>query len=69
MKFLLVMQICSAINLQCMPDVVVCEYKNHYDCATAGYLNAITTVQRMGPEMINKDRIIIRFSCNPTEST
>ena len=46
-----------------MPDVVVGEYKNHYDCATAGYLNAITTVQRMGPEMINKDRIIIRFSC------
>ena len=69
MKFLLVMQICSALNLQCMPDVVVGDYKNHYDCATAGYLNAITTVQRMGPEMINKYRIIIRFSCNPTEST
>ena len=69
MKFLLVMQICSAINLQCMPDVGGGEYKNHYDCATAGYLNAITTVQRMGPEMINKDRIIIRFSCNPVSST
>ena len=69
MKFLLVMQICSALNLQCMPDVVVGDSKNHYDCATAGYLNAITTVQRMGPEMINKDRIIIRFSCNPVSST
>ncbi len=64
MKFLLIMQICSAINLQCMPDVVVGDYRTHYDCATAGYLNALTTVQRMGPEMINKDRIIIRFSCN-----
>ena len=69
MKFLLVMQICSALNLQCMPDVVVGDYNNHYDCATAGYLNAITTVQRMGPEIINKDRIIIRFSCNPVSST
>ena len=69
MKFLLVMQICSAINLQCMPDVVVGEYKNHYDCATAGYLNAITTVHRLGTEMINKVRIIIRFSCNPVSST
>ena len=64
MKFLLIMQICSAINLQCMPDVVVGDYKTHYDCATAGYLNAISSVQQMGPEMINKDRIIIRFSCN-----
>ena len=69
MKFLLVMQICSAINLQCMPDVVVGSYHTHFDCATAGYLNAMSTVQRMGPEMINKDRIIIRFSCNPVSST
>ena len=52
-----------------MPDVVVGDYRTHYDCATAGYLNALTTVQRMGPEMINKDRIIIRFSCNPASIT
>ena len=69
MKFLLVMQICSALHLQCMPDVVVGSFDTHYDCATVGYINAMNTVQRMGPEMINKDRIIIRFSCNPTEST
>tara|TARA_R100001126_G_scaffold78203_1_gene46792 strand:+ start:307 stop:465 length:159 start_codon:yes stop_codon:yes gene_type:complete len=52
-----------------MPDVVVGSYHTHFDCATAGYLNAMSTVQRMGPEMINKDRIIIRFSCNPVSST
>jgi hypothetical protein len=34
-----------------------------------GYLNAMSSLQKMGPDMINKDRIIIRFSCNPTEST
>ena len=69
MKFLLVMQICSAISLQCMPDVVVGSYDSHYECATVGYLNAMSSIQKMGPDMINKDRIIIRFSCNPTEST
>ena len=69
MKFLLVMQICSAINLQCLPDVVIGGYDSHYDCATGGYLNAMSSLQKMGPDMINKDRIIIRFSCNPTEST
>ena len=68
MKFLLVMQICSAINLQCLPAVVIGGYDSHYDCATVGYLNAISSLQKMGPDMINKDRIIIRFSCNPTES-
>ena len=69
MKFLLVTQICSAINLQCLPDVVIGGYDSHYDCATVGYLNAMSSLQKMGPDMINKDRIIIRFSCNPTEST
>tara|TARA_Y100000401_G_scaffold20993_1_gene14051 strand:+ start:292 stop:450 length:159 start_codon:yes stop_codon:yes gene_type:complete len=52
-----------------MPDVVVGSYDTHYDCATVGYLNAMSSVQKMGPDMINKDRIIIRFSCNPTETT
>ena len=69
MKFLLIMQVCSSIHLACMNEMPAGEYKTHFDCATAGYLNAITTVQRMGPEMINKDRIIIRFSCNPVSST
>ena len=69
MKFLLVMQICSAINLQCLPDVVIGSYDSHYDCATVGYLNAMSSLQKMGPDMINKDRIIIRFSCNPVSST
>ena len=69
MKFLLVMQRSSAINLQCLPDVVIGGYDSHYDCATVGYLNAMSSLQKMGPDMINKDRIIIRFSCNPTEST
>ena len=69
MKFLLIMQVCSAVHMSCMERMPVNEYPTHFDCATAGYLNAITTVQRMGPEMINKDRIIIRFSCNPVSST
>ena len=69
MKFLLIMQVCSAMQMTCMDRMDAGMYKTHFDCATAGYLNAITTVQRMGPEMINKDRIIIRFSCNPVSST
>ena len=69
MKFLLIMQVCSTIHLACMEEMTMGIYKTHFDCATAGYLNAMSTVQRMGPEMINKDRIIIRFSCNPVSST
>ena len=69
MKFLLIIQVCSALHMSCMDSMEAGQYSTHFDCATAGYLNAMSTVQRMGPEMINKDRIIIRFSCNPVSST
>ena len=69
MKFLLVMQICSALNLQCMPDVVVGDYKNHYDCATAGYLNAMGLTREVGENIVNRDRITVKFECKPIRST
>ena len=41
MKFLLIMQVCSAMTMSCMDPMDAGEYKTHFDCATAGYLNAI----------------------------
>ena len=41
MKFLLIMQVCSALHMSCMDTMEVGMYKTHFDCATAGYLNAI----------------------------
>ena len=38
MKFLLIMQVCSALHLSCMDEMTAGEYKTHFDCATAGYL-------------------------------
>ena len=63
MKFLLVMQICSAINLQCMPDVVVGSYHTHFDCATAGYLNAMGLMRELGEDTVNKKLITVQFKC------
>ena len=69
MKFLLVMQICSAINLQCLPDVVIGGYDSHYDCATVGYLNAMGLTREVGEHIVNRDRITIKFECKPVRST
>jgi hypothetical protein len=40
-KFLLVIQICSVITQQCTQPVEMGMYKDHYDCATAGFINAM----------------------------
>ena len=41
MKFLLIMQVCSALHMSCMDSMEAGTYKTHFNCATAGYLNAM----------------------------
>jgi hypothetical protein len=48
MNFLLVIQICSIVAQQCTGSYEVGRYKDHYDCATAGFINAMGTIREIG---------------------
>mgnify|MGYP001165486397 FL=1 len=65
MKFLLIMQVCSALQMSCMNSMVVGKYSTHFDCATAGYLNAMGLTREIGTEVVNRDRITVKFECRP----
>ena len=54
--------------MSCMNPMNVGEYKTHFDCATAGYLNAMGLTQQLSPEVVNRDRITIKFECRPLGS-
>jgi hypothetical protein len=69
MKFLLIMQVCSAMQMSCMDRMEVGMYKTHFDCATAGYLNAIGLTREVGQVVVDKDRITVKFECKPVRST
>ena len=69
MKFLLIMQVCSAMQMSCMDRMDAGVYKTHFDCATAGYLNAIGLTREVGEEVVNRDRITVKFECKPVTST
>ncbi len=69
MKFLLIMQVCSALHMSCMDPMEVGIYKTHFDCATAGYLNAIGLTRVVGEDISNRDRITIKFECKPITAT
>ena len=69
MKFLLIMQVCSALHMSCMDSMEAGMYKTHFDCATAGYLNAIGLTREVGQDVVNRDRITIKFECRPITST
>tara|TARA_B100000965_G_C18964404_1_gene486942 strand:- start:59 stop:217 length:159 start_codon:yes stop_codon:yes gene_type:complete len=45
------------------------EYKTHFDCATAGYLNAMGLTREVGQEIVDRDRITVKFECKPIRST
>jgi hypothetical protein len=68
MKFLLIMQVCSAVHLACMDSMTSGQYNNHYDCATAGYINALGLTREIGPAEVERSRITIKFECKPIES-
>ena len=69
MNFLLIMQVCSAMQMSCMDRMEVGMYKTHFDCATAGYLNAIGLTREVGQTAVDRDRITVKFECKPVSST
>ena len=70
MKYMLVIQICSAIYQQCSdPHPNFNYYDSFYDCSTAGYLNALTINQSLGIAEVNKGKILINFKCEELASS
>jgi hypothetical protein len=68
MKFLLVIQICSAIMQQCTEPVQMNTYNSHYDCATAGFLKGITVLRELGEEYVNDKHMLMNFACTKQEA-
>jgi hypothetical protein len=69
MKFLLTIQICSAIMAQCTQPVEMGTYNSHYDCATAGFIKGITALRELGEEYVNEKRMLMNFACKSQETT
>ena len=70
MKFILVLQVCSAVYQQCSdPFPKLQPYNTFYDCATAGYLNAITINQELGMDEVIKGKIMVNFKCEQITSS
>ena len=69
MKFLLTIQICSAIMAQYTQPVEMGTYNSHYDCATAGFLKGMTALRELGEEYVNEKRMLMNFICKSQETT
>jgi hypothetical protein len=46
-----------------MDEMSAGEYKTHFDCATAGYLNAMGLMREVGEAEVNRSQITVQFKC------
>ena len=55
--------------MECGEDRNIGAYNNYYDCATAGYLNAMQITRDFGKEAVEKLRITVQFDCVKATNT
>ena len=68
MKFLLTIQICSIFMQQCTDPIKMGTYNSYYDCATAGFIQSLSGLREFGKEYVDKNRMLVNFSCKELES-
>ena len=64
MKFILILQMCYAIQNTCIPPMEITTiYPSHKECALAGYKQAGFIIQEMDFKLVNDNKILIKFWC------
>ncbi len=58
------MQICSALSGTCQEAYKpAIQFGTFYDCGISGYSIASSTMKAMKQELVNKDKLYVRFGC------
>ena len=64
MKFILILHICSAVHLNCLPPVQDnFAFNSWQECANAGYLRAIQTTNEIDIGIVNRNKVVVNFEC------
>ena len=70
MKFMLILKVCSAVHMDCLPPIHVSFVFNSWsECASAGYLRSIQTNNNIDSGVIDKNKIVINFECVKVEES
>ena len=63
-KFVLILQICSVVQMDCMPEINQNPlFNTHSDCARAGHLNSIKLLDEIGDQLVDRAKLYVRFEC------
>ena len=61
---MLIMIICAQVESTCYPPITLNKtFYTSYDCLQEGYKESQTLLKELGKEQVNKNKIIIKFTC------
>ena len=70
MKFMLILKVCSAVHMNCLPSMNDSFVFNSWsECASAGYLRSIKIINSMDSNVVNANKIVVNFKCLQTEES
>ena len=70
MKFMLILKVCSAVHMDCLPamnDGFV--FNSWSECASAGYLRSIKIINSIDSSIVNENKMVVNFQCVQTEES
>ena len=70
MKFMLILKVCSAIHMNCLPSMNDSFVFNSWsECASAGYLRSIKIINNIDSSIVNENKMVVNFQCVQTEES
>ena len=64
MKYILVLYLCSFMNTpKCDNGMIISQYNSWKECAVAGYEQSGINFAAYPDELVNKNKVAIRFEC------
>ena len=63
-KFVLILQICSVVQMDCMPEINQNPlFNTHSACVNAGHLRSLKLLDEVGEQLVNRAKIQVRIKC------
>mgnify|MGYP003626728241 CR=1 len=69
MKFILILYVCSMTSGQCPgSSYLPYEFNSHLECALAGYQYSYKALSELDKDIVNKQKLAVKFECKPIPS-
>jgi len=62
-KFILILHLCSSLTGKCLETQTVAQHDDYYSCVKNGYVRAYTSLDTLDKEVVNQQKLAIRFEC------